>query len=184
MRYSPGIFRNGELFIIDKVNAAENTRGGGKNTTYLLRKHGSQSQLRGVWTRAQLLFVPPPSTVDFTQVAEAEEQDDDDDSDDDYNDKATGSIRPPRDDGHRYQKNDIVLIGRSFWDSSFDNGAISARDLRQLRREAHEANITRKLPRRTNKPGVQFYTIEIDGDAFRSIPNLDTSEHVEFLAEG
>ena len=172
-----------DRFIIDTVNAAEHTRGGGKNTTYLLRKEGSQSQERGVWTRAQLLFVPPPSTLDLTKAAEAEEQDSDDDSDDDYNDKATGSIRPPRDDGHRYQKNDILLIDRKFWDSSFDNGAIGARELRQLRREAHEATITRKLPRRTNKPGVQFYTIEIDGETFRSIPNLDTSAHVEFLAE-
>ena len=170
-----------DLFIIDTVNAAENTRGGGKQTTYLLRKHGSQAQERGVWTRAQLLFVPA-STLDYTQGAEAEEQDDDD-SDDDYNDKATGSIRPPRDDGHRYKQNDILLIDRKFWDSSFDNGAISARKLRQLRRESHEANITRRLPRRANRPGVQFYTIEIDGETFRSIPNLDTSAHVEFLAE-
>ena len=173
-----------ELFIIDTVNAAEHTRGGGKNTTYLLRKHGSQSQLRGVWTRAQLLFVPPLRLLILRKLPRQKSRTDDDDSDDDYNDKATGSIRPPRDDGHRYQKNDIVLIDRLFWDSSFDNGAISARELRQLRREAHEANITRKLPRRANRPGVQFYTIEIDGETFRSIPNLDTSAHVEFLAEG
>ena len=86
--------------------------------------------------------------------------------------------------GTGIKQNDILLIDRKFWDSSFDNGAISARELRQLRREAHEATITRKLPRRTNKPGVQFYTIEIDGETLRSIPNLDTSAHVEFLAEG
>ena len=164
------------------MNAAEHTRGGGKNTTYLLRKDGRQAQQRGVWSRAQLLFVPA-STLDYTQGAESEEQEDDD-SDDDYNDKATGSIRPPRDDGHRYKQNGIVLTDQNFWDSSFDNGAISARDLRQLRRESHEANITRKLPRRANRPGVQFYTIEIDGETFRSVPHLDTSVYVEFLAEG
>ena len=164
------------------MNAAENTRGGGKQTTYLLRKDGSQAQERGVWARAQLLFVPA-STLDCTQGADAEEQDDDD-SDDDYNDKATGSMRPPRDDGHRYKQNGILLIDRNFWDSSFDNGVISARDSRQLRRESNEANITRKLPRRINRPGVQFYTIEIDGETLRSVPNLDISAHVEFLAEG
>ena len=66
-----------------------------------------------------MLFVPA-STLGYTQDAEAEEQDDDD-SDDDYNDKATGPIRPPRDDGHRYKQDDIVLIDRFFWDSSSDN---------------------------------------------------------------
>ena len=116
----------------------------------------------------------PASTLHYTQQAETEEQEDD--SDGEYNDKSTGSVRPPKDDRHRYNKNDILLLDRKFWGPSFDNGAISARSLRQLRRKSHEPTIIHKLPRRANQQGVRLYTIEIESDTFRSTPNIDTSD--------
>lgn len=182
-----------DIFIVARVYAAR-TMG---NSTYTLAERDDDGQSgaakKGVWTRQQLLYIPP-ETIKHLPVAPvaspAQPAVDDDDGDDDnqFNNAVSAHPRPEVKSGHRYKVNDVLLFGKKYFEED-TAGAVGGLEAPALRRDRTGVVLkcAREHPGRARK-GAFLYTILFDDPATtverlpaRGADGIDTDESVEFL---